>query len=338
VSERLRPQPAALSKSQIDSAGRSLVGAVRAGLPEPRAAADIVDTWRLVHADAMEWVAESVKGRLGSAPSAARVAQRLKRKPQIVSKLMRSSTRLSQMQDIAGCRALLADPGAVEDAYTRIVRRAAPHYAVKDVDDYRAEGRPDTGYRAVHLKLVRDDRAVEIQLRTRLQHAWSEAVERAGERTGFALKAGEGPSEILAFFRLASDALARVDLGKEVSSVMRSRLRKGYARVREYLPADAGPVETAAIDALRLASRANNWLIIYIWREGRFVNWVNLGTDAEAGAERYGEFERRYRFEDGYEVVLIGADSAETIRHTHAHYFGRTPNDLDPDGYLARVM
>jgi hypothetical protein len=286
----------------------------------------------------MEWVAESVKGRLGSAPSAARVAQRLKRKPQIVSKLMRSSTRLSQMQDIADCRALLADPGGVEDAFTRIIRRAAPHYAVKDVDDYRAEGRPDTGYRAVHLKLVRDGRAVEVQLRTRLQHAWSEAVERAGERTGFALKAGEGPSEILAFFRLASGALARVDSGKQVSPVMRSRLRKGYARVREYLPADAGPVETASIDALRLASRANNWLIIYNWREGRFVNWVNLGTDAEAGAERYGEFERRYRFEDGYEVVLIGADSAETIRHTHAHYFGRTPNDLDPDGYLARVM
>ncbi len=286
----------------------------------------------------MEWVADSVKGRLASSSVAGRVAQRLKRKPQIVSKLMRSSTRLSQMQDIAGCRVLLADPDAVEAAYSRITRRAAPYYVVKDVDDYRIDGRPDTGYRAVHLKLLREGRVVEVQLRTRLQHAWAEAVERAGERAGFALKAGEGPSEILAFFRLASDALARVDSGDDVSPSMRSRLRQGYAQLRQYLPADSGPVETASIDALRLSSRANNWLIIYNWREGRFVNWVNLGTDAEAAAERYGEFERRYRFENGFEVVLIGADSAETIRHTHAHYFGRSPNDLDPDGYLATVM
>jgi hypothetical protein len=178
---------------------------------------------------------------------------------------------------------------------------------------------------------------VEVQLRTPLQHAWSEAVERAGERTGYALKAGHGPDELLQFFRLCSDAFALLELGKPVSPAMRSTLRQGYAQLGSHLPRDTGPVRPAHIDALRHA-RNNNWLIIYNWREGRFERWLTLGTDAEAAAARYGRYEREYPFQEGYEVVLLGADSAETIRHTHAHYFGVTPNDLDPDGHFALIM
>jgi ppGpp synthetase/RelA/SpoT-type nucleotidyltranferase len=327
-----------ISKTKVDAAGASLVEASLNKLPEPREASNVVDAWRQLHADSMEWVSDLVKRRVVEPLPTARAAQRLKRKPQIVEKLKRSSTRLSQMQDIAGCRALLPDVAAVEAARARLLKNTARWYSVKDEDDYRADGRPDTGYRAVHLKLVRDERAVEVQLRTILQHAWAEAVERTGERTNFALKAGEGPPEVLDFFRAASDAFALLEHGKTVSANMRRMLRHGYSRVRSYLPADSGPVHPAQLDALHFASRSNNWLIIYNWHEARFVNWMSLGTDAEAAAERYGDYERRYPFEDGYEVVLIGADSAETIRHTHAHYFGSSPNDLDPHGFLARIL
>jgi hypothetical protein len=61
-------------------------------------------------------------------------------------------------------------------------------------------------------------------------------------------------------------------------------------------------------------------------------------TDAEVAASQYGDWERKYPFEDGYEVVIIGADSAETIRHTHAHYFGRSPNDIDPHGHFQELL
>lgn len=327
----------ALSKSKVDWAGRLLAEA-EGGAEEQRRASDLVDIWRQMHAEPMEWVYESVRGRLARAGVSARLAQRLKRKPQIVSKLQRSSTRLSQMQDIAGCRALLPDLQQVRLAELSIVSRTGGWFEVRDVDDYREVGRADTGYRALHIKLARENRVVEVQLRTRLQHAWAEAVERAGERMGFPLKAGIGPDEVLAFFRLASDAFALVDRGQTLSRSMRATLRTGYSKVSDYLPPDVGPVEPARLEALKLLSRSNNWLIIYNWRSGTFERWMRLGTDAEAAAERYGEYERRYPYESGYEVVLIGADSAETLRHTHAHYFGRTPNDIDPDGYFAQIL
>ena len=47
----------------------------------------------------------------------------------------------------------------------------------------------------------------------------------------------------------------------------------------------------------------------------------DLGTDADAAARIYSECEAEYRDREGFEFVLVGADSIETIRKTHSHYF-----------------
>jgi hypothetical protein len=66
----------------------------------------------------------------------------------------------------------------------------------------------------------------------------------------------------------------------------------------------------------------------------RSLRWEDLGYDAKAAAERYSEVEEDLG--DGYEVVLIGADSLETIRTTHAHYFaGEGNGDLLSSELLA---
>ena len=63
----------------------------------------------------------------------------------------------------------------------------------------------------------------------------------------------------------------------------------------------------------------------------RLLEIQDLGTDAEAAAVRYSEVEEEFRQREGFEVVLIGADSIETIRETHAHYFetGANGNSLE---------
>ncbi len=48
---------------------------------------------------------------------------------------------------------------------------------------------------------------------------------------------------------------------------------------------------------------------------------ADLGTDAVAADENYTTTEAEHRHEPDVQVVLIGADSIETIRRTHAHYF-----------------
>lgn len=50
--------------------------------------------------------------------------------------------------------------------------------------------------------------------------------------------------------------------------------------------------------------------------------------DYSAAADAYTDFERRHRDEGGMEVLLVGADSIETIKTTHSHYFAERAEDL----------
>ena len=67
-------------------------------------------------------------------------------------------------------------------------------------------------------------------------------------------------------------------------------------------------------------NQIHQFLILYNAATGH-VEVEDLGEDADAAASRYAVAEDEYRERQEYEVVLIGADSLETIRTTHAHYF-----------------
>ena len=72
----------------------------------------------------------------------------------------------------------------------------------RDPRDYISHPKA-TGYRAVHFVVIRDGRAIEVQLRTRGQQQWAEAAEAADARLAHrdvSLKDGEGPQEMLDYF------------------------------------------------------------------------------------------------------------------------------------------
>jgi len=50
--------------------------------------------------------------------------------------------------------------------------------------------------------------------------------------------------------------------------------------------------------------------------------------DSDAAIDRYEELEEQHRGSDEIEVVLVGADSIETIKRTHSHYFVERFDDL----------
>jgi ppGpp synthetase/RelA/SpoT-type nucleotidyltranferase len=223
-----------LSKSQVNNAGFVLVASENIESPTVAAQSRIVDEWRALHGVLMYWMAESVRGRLSRLLRHVAVGQRLKRKHQIVAKLRRESIKLARMQDVGGCRAVIESAPEVILAADRI-KRSGPYYKIIRQSDYRDQGRADTGYRALHVIALRDGHQIEIQLRTVRQQAWAEAVERAANRSGFDLKSGSGPADMIEFFQLASDALYKLDAGKTVSSAMRRKLRELRAIVDEYM-------------------------------------------------------------------------------------------------------
>ncbi len=75
-----------------------------------------------------------------------------------------------------------------------------------------------------------------------------------------------------------------------------------------------------------------HFLIVYDVKAQALRDTVPLGSDGEAAAKAYADYEQEHRDEEGVEVVLIGADSIDTIRRTHPQYFDAV------DDFFARVV
>lgn len=131
----------------------------------------------------------------------------------IVEKLMRETTRLSQMQDIAGCRIIVPDITAQNQATSSIASLFTDHVII----DRRKT--PSHGYRAVHIVAMIEGRPVEIQIRTVLQHTWAELSQKLADVVDKRIKYGAGHAESLALLRRLSDLGATLEsAGVEMES------------------------------------------------------------------------------------------------------------------------
>lgn len=193
-------------------------------------AGDVID-YRASFQNPLNKVTVGVRQFVGRESERVVVAQRLKRMPAVLNKLARfDSMRLTQMEDIGGCRAILSDRQEVSG----VLRRIRRNWDVVFQRDYVSDPK-STGYRAMHVVVARDERAIEIQLRTPGQHEWAEAVERTAARTGFDLKDGEGPAELLTYFELAAWAIAMEERGETVDEGFDRVFRNLQERVRPHL-------------------------------------------------------------------------------------------------------
>jgi hypothetical protein len=209
------PEPT-FSRSKVDSAGKAILnGAIVRG-PQIGEVLDTIFDWRMAHSYPMNAFHRALKRKAVSADPEAVVVQRLKRFPSIHDKLMRSPTRLSQMQDIAGCRAIVCSLAALEAIKQSFFDGRLGHQ-LDHIDDYIASPR-DSGYRGVHLIYRYAPKGVatspykgmkvELQLRTQAQHAWATAVETVGTFTGQALKSSQGVGDYLRLFALMASVQA----------------------------------------------------------------------------------------------------------------------------------
>lgn len=71
------------------------------------------------------------------------------------------------------------------------------------------------------------------------------------------------------------------------------------------------------------ATPLRHYLLVFDHKQGHLIHQREY-EHAEAAIEAYSATERRYDKESLIEVVLIGSDSLETVRRTHANYFDGT--------------
>lgn len=178
-----------VSKTQIDKLGERL----KSGAYSDDDLREL-DAYRQTFVDVYTLVVGRIRGELGLEPTGRPAKSTLA----VVEKLQRETIRLSQIQDIAGCRIVV--PTVLEQNST--VARLLQLFPSAAFIDRRAV--PSHGYRAVHLVVSDDGRSVEIQIRSRLQHLWAELSEKATDALGEALKYGIGDPRALEFLDRAS--------------------------------------------------------------------------------------------------------------------------------------
>jgi ppGpp synthetase/RelA/SpoT-type nucleotidyltranferase len=170
-----------LSNAQIDRLGERL-----RRQEHGEAELKLLDEYRRTFGPIYDRVVSIVR-RVTSLPVSGRPA---KSTSSIIEKLNRESIRLSQMQDIAGCRIVVAD--MVEQ--DRVVTKIVAAFESISVSDRREK--PSHGYRAVHLIIRESSKLIEVQIRTTLQHIWAEICEKCADIVDPAIKYGGGPSAV----------------------------------------------------------------------------------------------------------------------------------------------
>lgn len=214
--ERFKYKDVAYTRPEFDTRGYNRAGErLRLG----KAGADdfaVVANWRASHAYPLVIFRQTLSRRAGEIDRGVLIAQRLKRLTSIAAKLNRfRHLRLTGIQDIGGCRAILSSALKARGLFRRYRDGSLSHELLWS-RDYVKEPK-ESGYRSYHLiyaykgqgaRLVYDDLRIEIQIRSRLQHAWATAVETVDIFTSQALKSSMGAPEWEYFFKLMASYIA----------------------------------------------------------------------------------------------------------------------------------
>lgn len=78
-------------------------------------------------------------------------------------------------------------------------------------------------------------------------------------------------------------------------------------------------------------SKIQHFILVFDRHEGRLVQKLEFGVRAKAAVGRYEELEEQYRDAPHMDIVLVGSDSIETVKITHANYFDGSARDVYAD-------
>ncbi|MBI2508192.1 RelA/SpoT domain-containing protein [Candidatus Woesearchaeota archaeon] len=332
-------------KAKIDRAGHILVSEDSTE-EEKEEAMSILNNWRSSHGYPMNTFQARLRQVSKKVDENYLVVQRLKRAPSIIKKLKRDQTKtmsLSQMQDIAGCRAVLSDVDKVNEL-VGIYRksRGLKHKKIRE-KDYIKNPKKD-GYRSMHLiyryksdKInTYDGLLIEIQVRSKIQHAWATAIEIVDLFTKQAIKSNEGDEEWKEFFRLLSSAFAKIEKQKEVENTPTNNANL-FSAIKE------------KVDKLKIFSKMRSWTQALKVIEPKLKEWkfflLELDVSDETkpnlsirgypeegetiATEHYLEAEKLQSDSKDKDVVLVGADSVEELKKAYLNYFANSREFLE---------
>lgn len=234
---RWLPDALAEAAERARETGRTGEVEVRVQVPDYVAAAfDAIYEYQSSYTDALTIIEPAFTEVVAAvdSDSAEGIVGRPKRMASILMKLFKLTARLTQIEDLWGFRTVLPEQAKVYAVLDGLLER----WPNAHVDDYVKRPQP-TGYRAIHVVVTEDEVPVELQLRTPRQNEWADTVEKTGDRLGFNfpgknLKDGEGPAELVEYFRQAANRLALEERGERPDEASESHFQALREQVRPY--------------------------------------------------------------------------------------------------------
>lgn len=324
---------AEFTRGDVNRAGEIFRDDRRADIDKLLWAADVLGKWRAMHNYPINTFQATLRNKLKAIDKDALVAQRLKRIPSIVQKLRRfPDMQLARMQDIGGLRAVVGTLKQVEALYHNYRKTAFDHELVTE-RDYIAHPQK-SGYRSIHLVYRYKNRAVpeydglliELQFRTKQQHAWATAVETMGIFLNYALKSSEGPEKWLKFFALTGAAFAHLEWrtpvpgfeklsASETFQVVASKAQQ--LKVREKLSGFG-----SAIEAIHADTKKGTYYLLILDPVAKTIRYQAYSRERfEIATADYLKAEEQIVKGSQQQAVLVATASVEALRRAYPNFF-----------------
>jgi putative GTP pyrophosphokinase len=331
------------SVSKVKAAGKILRDQ-EPGSNEYDAALQVFQYWRNCHTEPLNQFYEALQEFALAESPLTYVVHRPKRVEAVIKKLSRSpDAQLSTMQDIAGCRAIVKSIDDV-DPFVEACKAMWSQHTLHKVYPYIDNPNLTTGYRGVHLVFAYrsehkafQGRFIEIQIRTREQHAWATALETVDQIQRQSLKSGHGDPQWQRFFRLMSSAIANMESRPIVPNTPTDR-RELENELRRYIEVLGVRERLDAYGAIaRVIRRSHEEVKEYSKGVGElwlFLIELDLASK-QTLVKGYSEQEIPTAYQDvtdaeraGKNVVLAGAYDFDQLRIAYPNWFIDTHNFL----------
>lgn len=310
------------SKKQIQKAGEYLITKnADTNTEKYNEQMEVLSYWRSAHAPALEATVNLLTRECKKHDTHALIASRLKRTPSIIGKLRRfDEMKLRNMQDIGGCRAVLKNTKTLNRIYKELNKGGELNHK-----NYIKNPKPD-GYRGIHIirpvQTLKTQFRIEIQLRTKAQHAWSTAVEIIDLFTNQNLKGSKGKDEWLAFFKAASIEIEKLENGiipsqceslKNFMSLLRSMdIKKRFAKL------------SALVDKINCPDEpgTGEYVLISLTKNSQTIEIKRFKTNQfNEATKEYLKLEKKIKKTDSEVAALVSLNSLHNLKDAYPNYF-----------------
>jgi hypothetical protein len=173
-----------------------------------------------------------------------------------------------------------------------------------------------------------NDLKIEIQIRSRLQHAWATAVETVDTFSGQALKSDRGEKDWARFFALMGSAIARrehrpivPDTPSDVGAMI-EEIRSLAETLQVDLTLEAWRLSMRELTAPAEGKPSAFYHLLYLdAREGSLEILKFPFGELLKAQEAYARAEKRAEGKPGAQAVLVSVDELSLLRRAYPNYF-----------------